>query len=564
MNRWKIQQHDVEESKALAKKLDVSELIASLLIARGYSDFESARKFLNPVYEDLNEPNLLKGLDKTVKRIFEAIDNGEKILVWGDYDVDGTTGTVVLRKAISMLGGISGYHVPHRFREGYGINIPELKKAKEDGYSLVISVDCGITAFEPAKWAKENGVDLIITDHHLPKEKGNPDAYAVVNPNQAECEYPDKHLAGVGVAFKLVHALLRERGREDMVPHFLKMVAIGTVADVMKLTGENRAIVSIGLEDLPNARNFGLKALMEISDCTSDMTSMDIGFRIGPRINAAGRMDAAKHVVELFETQEYSRARKLSEYLDKKNNERKRVQMEITERALLEAEISGDPNFIVVSGEDWHRGVIGLAASRIVERLYRPTLVLSIDEDGVAHGSGRSIPGYHLLSGLDSAAEILENYGGHAAAAGLKIKVENIEELKSLLNKHATENISEEEFIPEIRIDAEVSDKKLNLDLVNELKRLEPFGQGNPKPVFATRGFEINAEPRILAEKHLKLFLTGESGNRFEAVWWGGVEKSEGQTLSAGSRIELAYVAESNTWQGRTKMQLNIKDVRSS
>ncbi|MCB1025769.1 MAG: DHH family phosphoesterase, partial [Acidobacteria bacterium] len=278
MKRWKIQEHDAKKSEALALKLGVSPLIASLLIARGFDTEASAHRFLNPAYEHLHEPNLLLGMKESVKRILEAIDKKEKILVWGDYDVDGTTGTVVLRKAIEILGGESGYHVPHRFKEGYGVNIPALEKAKERGYRLVISVDCGITSFEPVAWAKENGLDFIITDHHLAKEKGNPDAFAVINPNQKNCGYPDKNLAGVGVAYKLAHALLRERGKEHLVPHFLKVVAIGTIADVMKLTGENRAIVAIGLKDLPQARNFGLKALMEVSECKAEMTSYHIGF----------------------------------------------------------------------------------------------------------------------------------------------------------------------------------------------------------------------------------------------------------------------------------------------
>jgi len=302
--RWQIREHDYERAKRFGAEIGEAPLVAALLIARGHGVGESAERFLNPKMEHLHDPYLLTDMDRAVTRILRAIDDGEKILVWGDYDVDGTTGTVVLRKAIGILGGESEYHIPHRFREGYGLNIEYMEKAKERGCSLVISVDTGSRAFEAADWARENGLDLIISDHHLSDpERGNPDAYAIVNPNRADCDYPDKHLAGVGVAFKIAHAMLRERGKENVIPAFLKMVAIGTIADIMQLTGENRSIVAIGLKDLPSAKNHGLKALMDVADCGDEMSSYDIGFRIAPRINAAGRMDEGRLVIELFEAQ---------------------------------------------------------------------------------------------------------------------------------------------------------------------------------------------------------------------------------------------------------------------
>ncbi len=560
--RWNIKEHNRSEAAKLSKSLQISPLIAALLISRGYDSEELALKFLNPKYEDLHEPFLLKGMKEGVKRILEAVENKEKILIWGDYDVDGTTGTVVLRKALEILGAETGYHIPHRFTEGYGVNIPALEKAKSRGYKLVISVDCGITSFEAISWAKENGLDFIVTDHHLAKESGNPDAFAVINPNQKDCEYPDKNLAGVGVAFKLVHALLREKGRENLVPHFLKVVAIGTIADVMKLTGENRAIVSLGLKDLPKTINYGLKALMEVSDCRAEMTSYHIGYRIAPRINAAGRMDAARNVVELLEADNFEKAKELAEYLNSKNLERQSMQRKITELALLETEGITEKNFVVVSGEGWHRGVIGLAASKIAEKLHRPTIVLS-KENGLAYGSARSIGNYHLLNGLNSCEELFEKFGGHAAAAGMTMKTENIEELQKQLDKHASENLSEEDLIPEIRIDAEVSSNSLGLQLVDDLKQLEPFGQGNPKPVFVTKDLILTDEPWIMKDKHLKLKMEDENGKKFEAVWWDGVEQSKQQTLEPEKRIELAYTPESNTWRGNTRLQLIVKDLRT-
>jgi len=564
MKRWTIKKHDREAVNMLAEDLKVSPVVAALLISRGYETGEKAHRFLNPSLADLHEPNLLKGMKETVNRILKAIEAGEKILIWGDYDVDGTTGTVVLRKALEILGAKTGFHIPHRFKEGYGVNIPALEKAKERGYTLVVSVDCGIRSFEPIAWAKENGIDFIVTDHHLSDEtKENPNAYAVVNPNQRGCEYPDKNLAGVGVAFKLAHALLREKGKESLVKGFLKVVAIGTIADVMNLTGENRAIVSIGLKDLPKAHNYGLKALMEVADCTGDMTSYDIGFRIAPRINAAGRMDAARRIVELFETTDFDEARTLAEMLNSHNRERQKMQTEITELAMLST-FNSPPstrNFIVVAGEGWHRGVIGLAASKIAEKFYRPTIVLSI-EDGIAHGSARSIAGYHLLNGLDSCAGLFEQYGGHAAAAGMKIKQENIEHLQERLNAHATEILSAEDLIPELKIDAIVSSQTLNLDLVQELKQFEPFGMGNAKPRFVTRDLTLTSEPFVMKEKHLKLKLANTNGRQFEAVWWDGVEKSKGKTLTGKSRIELAYTPDANNWNGKTRLQLVVEDLR--
>ena len=582
--RWVIRKHDQEAVRTLGAALNVQPLVAALLIARGHGTSERAFQFLNPSPEHLHEPFLLKGIREAVDRIQKAISNGEKILIWGDYDVDGTTGTVLLRKALHMLGAETGFHVPNRFTEGYGINIPALEEAQNNGFSLVISVDCGIRSFEPIEWARDHGLDVIITDHHLSDEvRGNPPAIAIVNPNQTGCPYPDKHLAGVGVAFKLAHALLREKNLEHEVPGFLKIAALGTVADVMNLTGENRAIVALGLIDLPKTDSCGLKALMEIADCRSDMTSYHIGFRIGPRINAAGRMDVAKHVIELFEEKDFGKARQLAALLDSRNRERQQMQQKIAELALSAVE-SGEsrvesqeyenlslstlhsplstPHFVVVAGEGWHQGVIGLAASRIAEKLYRPTIVISLKDD-VGHGSARSIANFHLLDALDSTKDLFEQYGGHAAAAGMKIKAENIEELRVRLNEYAAATLAPDELVPILHIDAVVTPETLNLKLVDDLALFEPFGAGNPKPIFLTKNLVLRDEPFVMKDKHLKLKMSDTTGKQFEAVWWDGVERSKGKTLKPNSRIELAYVAEANTWQGNTRLQLVVEDLRA-
>ena len=560
--RWTIKKHDRAAVDALAAGLGVKPVIAALLISRGFDTDEKAQRFLNPSIEHLHDPLLLKGMRDAADRVHRAIGNGEKILIWGDYDVDGTTGTVLLRKALKMLGAETGYHVPNRFTEGYGVNTPALEKAKAEGFSLVITVDCGIRSFEPLNWANDNGLDVIVTDHHLSDEvNGNPPAFAVVNPNQTGCEYPDKHLAGVGVAFKLAHVLLRERGLERYVPAFLKIAAIGTVADIMQLTGENRAIVAIGLEGLPTTVNNGLKALMEVADCRDEMTSYHIGFRIAPRINAAGRMDIAQHVIELFEAEEYEEARRLAALLDSRNRERQQVQQKITELALFETENIDKQHFVVVAGEGWHRGVIGLAASRIAERLCRPTVVLSV-ENGYAHGSGRSVGRFHLLNALESCADLFEQFGGHAAAAGMKIRSDRVDVLRLRLNAYAADALSEEDRVPELCIDAPVSTQSLDLGLVDALSAFEPFGAGNPKPVFVTGGLHLADEPFVMKDKHLKLRLADVHRRRFEAVWWDGVERSKGQTLRVNDCIQLAYTPEANVWQGNRNLQLAVEDLK--
>jgi len=567
--RWIIREPEGIRAAQLASELGVSTLVASLLVARGHGDKESANTFLNPSLDQLHDPSSMLGMSEAVERLLHAIDNQQPVLIYGDYDVDGTTGTAVLLRALNMLGARTGFHVPHRFTEGYGIRQDALEKAAADGYQLVVSVDCGITAHEPLHWARANGLDIIVTDHHLPDvDEGAPPAFAVLNPNQRGCNYPDKNLAGVGVAFKLIHALFRARGRESAVPGFLKMVAIGTVADVAKLVGENRAIVALGLSDLPKAVNPGLRALIDIAGCGDDgeMTAYDLGFRIGPRINAAGRMDAARAVVELFGAKEPAEARRLAEHLDTRNRERMDAQREIFNRAVEEFESSGTDLSLcyaaVIAGDGWHRGVIGLAASKIAERLNRPCVVISLEGD-VGHGSARSIAAYHLFDGITSCRDLLDKFGGHSHAAGLSIKRDRIDEFRRRLNEHAASCLTEDDLIPALQIDAEISAKELGFKLSQDLRALEPFGAGNPRPVFMTRGFRVMSEPQIIKEQHLKMRVAGKDNRPFEAIWWRGVEEVEA-TPQMNQRIDLAYEFEANHWQGDVRLQLNVRDMRMS
>jgi len=567
--RWIVREPDEVRAAQLAAELGVSRIVASLLIARGHHNKQLAERFLNPSLDQLHDPSLMLGMSEAVDRLLYAIDHQQPILIYGDYDVDGTTGTAVLLRALNMLGATTGFHVPHRFTEGYGIRQEALQKAAADGYKLVVSVDCGITAHEPLHWARANGLDIIITDHHLPdKQEGSPPALAILNPNQQGCSYPDKNLAGVGVAFKLIHALFRARGRESVVPGFLKMVAIGTVADVAKLIGENRAIVALGLSDLPRARNAGLRALIDIAGCGDDaeMTAYDLGFRIGPRINAAGRMDAARAVVELFSASEPDEARRLAEHLDTRNRERMEAQREIFNRAIEEFETSGtDMNLCyaaVIAGDGWHRGVIGLAASKIAERLNRPCVVISLDGE-VGHGSARSIAAYHLYDGITSCRDLLDKFGGHSHAAGLSIRRDRIDEFRRRLNEHAGSCLTEDDLVPGIEIDAEISPPELSFQFSQDLRALEPFGAGNPRPVFMTRGWRVMSEPQVIKEQHLKMRVCGENNRPFEAMWWRGIEEVEA-TPQTNQRIDLAYEFEANRWQGDIRLQLNVRDMRAT
>ena len=568
--RWEVRASDERAAGELAHRLGLSPIVASVLAARGVTSEAEARALLSPSVEQLHDPSLMLGMAESVARVLRAVDAGEPILIYGDYDVDGTTGTVVLRRALQVLGAKTGFHVPHRFTEGYGIRQDALERAKGEGYGLVISVDCGIRAHAPLEWARSSGLDVIVTDHHLPDDdEGSPPAFAVLNPNQRGCPYPDKNLAGVGVAFKLAHALFRERGRERLVRGFLKVVAIGTVADVAQLVGENRVIVALGLADIHKATNPGLRALLDVAGCGDGrgMRASDLGVRLGPRINAAGRMDAARAVVELFETADDEEARRLAAHLDARNRERQTMQRLITERAVVELETGGhaDAPVAVVAGDGWHRGVIGLAASKICERLGRPAVVISFDEDGHGHGSARSPDGYHLLDGLTACADLFDGFGGHAHAAGLAIRRENVPELRRRLSEHAAHaalSAGPAGIAPAVEVDAELSPESLSLELYGELSELEPYGAGWPRPVFLTRGLRVVGEPRVLKERHLKFGVAGDDGRVTGCIWWGGAE-SITATPRPGERIELAYTLESNTWREETHLQLCVEDMRS-
>jgi single-stranded-DNA-specific exonuclease len=487
---------------------------------RGITDAESAARFLSPSLSHLHPPQLMTGLRTAVDRIDAGIERKEQILIYGDYDVDGTMAVIILKTAIELCGGAADFHVPHRIREGYDLRDDVIERAAAAGVRLIISVDMGIRAFAPAETARRLGVDLIVTDHHLPGPDGVPKALAVVNPNQAGCEYPYKQLCGAGVAFKLAQGLIERRlgargGDKDqnkLLLSFMKVAAIATIADAVPLTGENRVFAKLGLDALRNPVNPGLKALLEVAEISPNRppTSTEVGFRIAPRINAAGRMNVARDVIELFSVKDPARARALAGKLDQLNTSRQEEERRILRS--LEERISGDPALcdafcIVLDGEGWHRGVIGITATRVVERYNRPTLVIS-REGEEAFGSGRSIRAFHLLEAVESCRDLFSRYGGHAHACGFAMPAANIEPLRARLDAFARARLTIADFEPVLDVDAELHFEDISPELFQALRLLEPYGVGNPEPVFSARGAKLTAPPRILKDKHLKLKLT--------------------------------------------------------
>jgi single-stranded-DNA-specific exonuclease len=524
--RWDLKIADSPTVERLAAELasqpalrlkdpETASTLAGLLVMRGITEGEAAERFLAPSLSQLHSPYLMTGMTTAVDRIESAIDNKEPILIYGDYDVDGTTAIVVLKTAIERCGGAAEFHVPHRIRDGYDMRDDVIERAAAAGIKLIISVDMGIRALAPAETARRLGVDLIVTDHHLPGPQGIPAALAVVNPNQAGCTYPCKELCGAGVAFKLAQGLIERRipeaDRSRLLMSFMKVVAIATIADAVPLTGENRVFARLGLEGLRSPVNPGLKALLEIAQLNHGriLTSGEVAFRVAPRINAAGRMDVARDVIELFSVKDPVRAREIAGKLDQLNGDRqeeeRRILQSITAR-FEEQPALRDAFCIVIDGEAWHRGVIGITATRVVERYGRPALVIARNGEE-AHGSGRSIRAFHLLNALESCAGLFTRYGGHAHAVGFSLPTANLPELRMRLDDYARSRLTLADFEPALNFDSDLPLDRVTPELFNILQRLEPFGVGNPQPVFAARSVRLMAPPRVMKEKHVKLKL---------------------------------------------------------
>ena len=563
---WQHLPCDDAQSATLAAALDVHPTIARLLCLRGLADPEAAHRFLNPSLDHLNDPYKLADMDKAVPRIERAIAQREKIAIHGDYDVDGITSTVILRRALEMLGGEVIHFLPERMRDGYGLQPAAIDRLHSQGVRLIVSVDCGIRAAEAAQRARDLGVDLIITDHHEP-EGSLPPALAVINPKRPDCSYPDKYLAGVGVALKLVQALCGRAGKDKWLPAFVKVAAIGTLADVVPLVGENRVIARHGLSSLSKGpHSIGLRSLIEACGLTGrTIDSYHVGFMIAPRVNAAGRMstpDIAARLLLATDEAMGDEARMLAQQLCDENVKRQTEEAELVAQARKAIETDpavGAHNVLVVGGLGWHRGVIGIAASKLVDTYHKPSIVLSIDDE-IAHGSCRSIPDFDILAALEGCSDLFIKFGGHKQAAGLTMLAGRVPEFRSRINAFADEVIEPDQLRPKLRIDAPLSLRAITHDLVRGLELLGPFGLSNPRPVFHASGVEIVDGPKTIKDRHLKMTFAQE-GRRFRAIAWRAAERA-GFLEENRAGVHLAFSLDKNEYQGETYLELSVADFK--
>ena len=551
----------------LAGALDVDPVVARLLVLRGVDTPETAARFLHPSLDQLHDPFLLTDLSAGVERLLAAVARKERIAVHGDYDVDGITSTVMLRRMVELLGGDVVHFIPERLRDGYGLQPAGIERLHGMGVRVVVSVDCGIRSQAAGQRASELGMDLVITDHHEP-EAALPPALAVINPRRFDCPYPDKDLAGVGVALKLVHGLCMKTGHLEWMPAFLKLAAIGTVADVVPLTGENRVIARLGLERLTRGPNtVGLQALLDVSGLArkNKIGSEEVGFMLAPRVNAAGRMNTPDLAARLLLTSDRrltGEARELAEQLDAENLRRREEEAGILrdarERIARDPDIAAQ-NALVVWGEGWHRGVIGIVASRLVDQFCRPAVVLAVDGE-VAHGSGRSIPGFDLLQGLEHCADLFTRFGGHRQAAGLELPAARLEEFRRRLAAYANERLQPDDLAPRLAIDAPLPLTGIDSRLLAGLDALEPFGVGNRRPVFHAEAVEVVDGPHVIKDRHLGMTVR-QGRARFRAMAWRAAEQEELVRARRGS-LNLAFSLTENTWRNETSVELSVADIK--
>ena len=552
---------------ALAGSLGVHPVIARLLCMRGLGDAAEATRFLNPSLEHLHDPFKLADMSRAVERLERALAQRERIAIHGDYDVDGITSTVILRRALEMLGGDVVHFIPERLRDGYGLQAPAIERLHAERVSLVVSVDCGIRSTEAALRARELGLDLIVTDHHEP-EGTLPAAYAVINPKRLDCSYPDKHLAGVGVALKLVQALCDRAGKGKWLPAFVKVAAIGTLADVVPLVGENRVIARLGLASLSKGpHTIGLRALLDASGLSGKtIDSYQVAFMLAPRVNAAGRMstpDIATRLLLATDEAMSDEAHTLAQQLNDENLRRQHEEADLVAQAKKAIETDpavGAHNVLVVGGDGWHRGVIGIAASKLVDTFHKPAVVLSVDGD-LAHGSCRSIPDFDMLAALEQCSDVFIRFGGHKQAAGLTMEAARLPEFRARINAYADRVLEPDQLRPRLRIDGPLNLKSITSELMRDLDSLGPFGMSNPRPVFHASGVEIVDGPRTLKERHLKMTFA-QDGRRFRAIAWRAAERADFLTRNRTS-VNLAFSLEKNEYQGETYFELNVCDFKS-
>jgi single-stranded-DNA-specific exonuclease len=558
---------DDGQAAALVAALNVHPTIARLLCLRGLSDPEQAARFLSPSLDHLHDPFRLTDMDRAVARLEAAVAKRERIAIHGDYDVDGITSTVILRRALELLGGDVVHFIPERLRDGYGLQPAAIDRLHAEHVALIVSVDCGIRSTDAALRARELGIDLIITDHHEP-EASLPPALAVINPKRHDCPYPDKHLAGVGVALKLVQALAVRAGKEKWLPAFVKIAAIGTLADVVPLVGENRVIARIGLASLSRGpHTIGLRSLLDAAGLTGKtIDSYQVAFILAPRVNAAGRMstpDIATRLLLATDEALGEQARGLAQQLNDENTRRQEEEADLVASAKKAIETDpavGAHNVLVVGGPGWHRGVIGIAASKLVDTYHKPAIVLSIDGD-VAHGSCRSIPDFDMLAALEQCADVFVKFGGHRQAAGLTMEAGRVPEFRARINAYADAVLEPDQLRPRLRIDGPLSLKGITHELMKGLDDMGPFGLANPRPVFHAAGVEIVDGPRTLKERHLKMTFS-QDGRRFRAIAWRAAERAEFLTQNR-TGVNLAFSLERNEFQGETYLELNVADFKA-
>ncbi len=566
---WVIKERgDSVVIKQLMKALDVSDPLANLMAQRNISSFDEAKSFFRPTFDLLHDPFLMKGMNIAVDRISSAIDKNEKILIYGDYDVDGTTSVALLYSFLQNFYTNIDYYIPNRSKEGYGVSKMGLDYARETNCKLIITIDCGIKAVEKVKYASSLGLDVIICDHHLPGDE-IPEAIAVLDPKQPGCSYPYKELSGCGVGFKFIHAysIVNKIPFEELIP-YLDLVAVSIASDIVPLTGENRVMAYYGLKQLNENPRLGIREIIKSSDLKRDITIEDVVFKIGPRINAAGRMESGTRAVELLVSTDNRLASEISSDIDNFNTDRRSVDRSITTEALRM--ISSDPrmanaNSTVLYNPTWHKGVIGIVASRLIETHYRPTVILT-ESNGFATGSARSVIGYDLYQAIESCSSLLESFGGHMFAAGLTMKKENIPEFIEKFEEYVSSTISEEQRMPRVDIDMELKFSDIDTKFFNVLQQFQPFGPYNMAPVFVTRRVYDTGSGRVVGSsgEHLKLDLCSEDTGTGSISGIAFGQGNKGAFIASGQPIDIAYTVEMNEYKKNKNLQLNIKDIMIS
>ena len=565
---WEHLTGDETRASALVTALGIDSVIANLLVLRGIETPEEAERFLHPSLDHLHDPFQLTDLPLAVDRLLRAIDRQERVAVHGDYDVDGVTSTVMLRRLLELLGADVVHFIPDRIKDGYGLEPAAIERLAAQQVRVVVSVDCGIRSSAAATRARELGLDLVVTDHHEP-DITLPPALAVINPKRPDCPYPDKNLAGVGVALKLVQALCQRTDHARWLPGFIKMAALGTVADVVPLRGENRVIAKLGLDQLSRGpHTVGLRALLEATGLLGQtVTSFHVAFRLAPRINAAGRMstpDLATRLLLLADEGCAAEAKSLAEQLEAENLRRQQEEADILLAARRRVETDPDVGahaMLVVWGDGWHRGVIGIVASKLVDTFHRPAIVLSVDGD-LAYGSGRSIPGFDLLGALEHCGDLFTRFGGHRHAAGLTMDAGRLKELRTRITGFADDQLGPDELTPRLRVDGALPLAAITPDVVDGLRAMEPFGAGNPRPVFHTGPVELANGPRVLKSRHLSMSV--RQGTRvFRAVAWRMADRAESVTRHGGA-LDVAFHLTENHYRGEHTVELSVADIRQA